>query len=116
MNLTAMKDAIERRSGALMTIYAWQGSPNKPLPDREAWGTITLDGEAAAVWGDNGQAEQALEGSVHLFCRGIETTAPVGVQTALNELGVSWRLDYVRYEENTRLIHYEWIWSDWGGL
>lgn len=109
INLENMKTVIERRSGALFTLFAWQQTP-----DRGEWGTITMDGQADAVWGDDGMREQALEGAVHLFCRSVSSTAPAGVQTALAELGVSWRLDYVHYEEDTRLLHWEWIWREWG--
>ena len=104
-----MKDTLERRSGALCTLFAWQQTPQ----DRDSWATITVDGEAAAVWGDDEQRLQAFEGSVHLFCRKLDAT-PMLLQAGLAELDCSWRLDYMNYEEPTRLLHYHWIWQDWG--
>lgn len=110
MDLRRIKDTIERRSGALMSLFAW----TKTVTDRDDWGAVTLDGQADAVWGDGHMQEQALEGAVHLFCRNVDSTAPAGVQAGLQELGVSWRLDDVRYEETTRLLHWVWIWREWG--
>ena len=109
IDLERIREAVERRSGARITLFAWQQTPEAP-----AWGTVTLDGQAAAIWGDGGMREQGLEGSVHLFCRNLDGQAPNGVQTALGELGVSWRLDDVLYEQDTRLLHWVWIWREWG--
>jgi hypothetical protein len=109
MDLARLKTELENRTGARIALYAWQQSPAE-----EAWGTVTVDGEAAAIWGDGHQQAQALEGSVHLFVRTLTSGAPAGVQAAFDVLGISWRLDDVLYEQETRLLHYVWTWQDWG--
>lgn len=109
IDLERIREAVARRSGAQIALFAWQQNP-----DAQDWGTVTHDGQAAAIWGDGGMREQAHEGSVHLFCRSATSAAPAGVQDALQELGVSWRLDDVLYEQDTRLLHWVWIWQDWG--
>ena len=108
IDLARMQTVIQRHTGIYFALYAW----NK-RPEDTAWGVITMDRQADAVWGDEGMREQALEGTVHLFISSLETTAPVAVQAALQELGVSWRLDFCTYEQDTRLLHYGWIWRDW---
>lgn len=111
IDLERIREAVERRSGARITLFAWQQTP-----DVAAWGTVTHDGQADAIWGDGQMQAQAIEGSVHLFCRNLSTGAPEGVQAALAELELSWRLDDVLYEQDTRLLHYVWIWREWGAL
>ena len=79
-DLMAIKEAVESRTGVIFTLYAWQQTPK----DRDEWGTITMDGQADAVWGDGHMEEQGLEGSVHLFTRSVTSGAPGAVQQALN--------------------------------
>lgn len=109
--LENLKAICEAKSGAAFSLFAWQQNP-----EAEAWGVITLDGQAAAVWGDGAMQEQGLEGSAHLFVRNLTTGAPQGVQEALAEAGLSWRLDDVIYEPDSRILHYVWIWQEWGGV
>jgi len=111
-DLMAIKEAVESRTGVIFTPYAWQQTPK----DRDEWGTITMDGQADAVWGDGHMEEQGLEGSVHLFTRSVTSGAPGAVQQALNALGLSWRLNYVNYESDARILHYEWLWREWGAV
>lgn len=111
-DLMRLQNALEAASGAMLALFAWQTTPN----DRDEWGTITVDGQATAVWGDGRMQEQALAGSVHLFCRRLDSQAPAGIQAGFQRLGISWRLDDVIYETDTRLLHYVWTWEEWGGL
>ena len=111
IDLAVMQDTIQRRTGIYFALYAW----NK-RPEAEAWGVITMDGQTESVWGDGGMREQALEGSIHLFIKTTATTAPEAVQSALAELGYSWRLDFCTYEQDTGLLHYGWLWREWSDV
>ena len=110
-DLERIQNVIQQKTGVFFTLYAWN-----QRPDADTWGVITMDGQASAVWGGDRMQDQSLEGSVHLFIKSTDTTVPDAVQAALGELRLSWRLDACDYEQDTRLLHYVWIWRDWGRL
>lgn len=87
--------------------YGWDNAPSG------TYGVVSLEGQEDSVAGDNMIQEQSIRGSIDLFVEGIATTAPVAVQDAINGL-VAWRLNSIQYEDDTRLIHYEWIFEQEG--
>ena len=109
MTLARLKAALEEATGAPFAAYAWQQTP-----DEDAWGIVTVDGEAAAVWADDHQQLQAHRGHVSLFTR-VMDEMPGLVQQALDSLEISWNLEAADYETDTRLLHYTWGWRDWEG-
>lgn len=60
---------------------------------------------------DNGAAEQALGGTLDYFTQEEFDPTVDLIQEALQALGFSWALNSVQYEQETELIHYEWIWG-----
>lgn len=108
--LDDFRGALERGTGLPFACYAWQMTP-----DGDAWGTVNLAGQDGARWGDNRMAEQLLTGQVHLFSRTADTAGFNAVQHVLDGLRVVWRLSAVQYEQDTRLLHYTWVWTE-GGL
>jgi len=74
------------------------------------------DGQAAAKFADGKMVNQALTGTVDYFTRMPDDPKVKAIQGALNRLSLSWRLESVQYEEETRYIHHEWVWeveSEW---
>lgn len=69
------------------------------------------DGEDRSFHAGNKKAEQRIVGTVDLFTKTEFDPLADSVQTALNDLGVTWRLESVQYEDDTNLIHYEWRWG-----
>ena len=73
------------------------------------------DGETVSFNGDNQKAEQAIGGYVDYYTKTEYDPALDDVQDALKALAADmpfgWRLDSVQYEDDTNLIHYQWIWS-----
>jgi len=69
------------------------------------------DNQADSVWADGKMQEQAIEGTIDYFTK-MENDANVQkIQNALNNGHISWRLNSVQYEKDTRFIHYEWAFS-----
>ena len=69
------------------------------------------DTQANAVYADGKMKEQAIQGTIDLFTK-TEYDSKVGqIQTALNNAGIGFYLDSVQYEIDTKLIHYQWIFS-----
>lgn len=70
------------------------------------------------VWqedGENGfeaddlKVDQAVSGTVDYFTRTEYDPACDSIQTALNGIEASWYLNSVQFEDETNLIHYEWV-------
>lgn len=65
--------------------------------------------------GDNGfeaddlKAEQAISGTVDYFTKTEHDIAFDYIQGVLNAYGAAWYLNSVQYEDDTGLIHYEWV-------
>lgn len=67
------------------------------------------DSQADSLHGDGRMRRQVIEGGIHLFDKEEYSTLFDGVQTALNNAGIVFRLSYINYEVDTRIFHYEWI-------
>lgn len=87
--------------------YGWDHAPGG------TYGVISLEGQEESVAGDNRIHHQSIRGSIDLFVKGISTTAAQTVQNAINGV-VAWRLNSVQYEDDTGLVHYEWIFEQEG--
>lgn len=69
------------------------------------------DGESDALWTGNHKAEQAVSGSLDYFTSQEYDTMVDEIQAALNSIeGCGWSYNSVQYEDETNLIHHEWVW------
>ena len=60
---------------------------------------------------DNIHTERVMTGSTDLYTK-VEFDSWIDdFERALNGHGIIWRLNSVQYEEDTRFIHYEWMWE-----
>lgn len=98
-----------KKTGIPFVEAAWSKAP------KTDYGVYALDGAADTVWGDNRMIHQAMEGTVDLFTHGPGMEQAKDIQTALEAAGVSWLLNSVQFEEDTRLTHWEWVFQleDW---
>lgn len=67
------------------------------------------DGEGQSLHSDNLKEHQLVEGSVDFFTKTEFDPIVDAIQDALNPV-CAFTLNSVQYEEETGLIHYEWIW------
>lgn len=68
-------------------------------------------GEENSFHADNGKAEQRIVGTVDCFTRTEFDSLLDDIQGAFEALGLTWKLDAVQYETETKLIHYSWTWG-----
>jgi len=68
------------------------------------------DGQKDSLHADGGMTEQSIEGSIHYFTPKEFDATFEKIQNALNEGGISFRLNAIQKELETGLIHYEWVW------
>lgn len=69
------------------------------------------DGQADSVWADGQMKEQTLTGTIDYFTKTEYDPLFSTIQTALNTLGISYRLNSIQLEEDTKYWHYEWVWE-----
>lgn len=69
------------------------------------------DSQADSLWADGRMQEQAIQGTIDYFTRAEFDPNVKKIQKALNDAGVSWRLNSIQYEDTTRYQHYEWVWE-----
>jgi len=69
------------------------------------------DSQADSLWADGKMQEQAIQGTVDYFTRKELDPNVKKIQKALNDAGISWRLNSIQYETDTRFQHYEWVWE-----
>lgn len=68
-------------------------------------------GEEESFHSDNQKSEQRIVGTVDLFTKTEFDPIADSVQETLEDLGATWALNSVQYEEETNLIHMEWSWG-----
>jgi hypothetical protein len=69
------------------------------------------DGQSDSLHGDEIMTDQVIEGTIDLFSKIEYDPLFAGIQTALNEAGIPFRLNYSGYETDTKLFHNEWVWN-----
>ena len=100
MTLTDVKDAL-LTIGVPVSRYTAFEQSNKYI----VWAE---DNQADAIWADGEMQSQAIEGTIDYFTKTENDPNVKKIQDALNGV-CSWRLNSVQYEDDTRYIHYEWI-------
>jgi len=69
------------------------------------------DSQANSLWGSGEMINQVLQGVIHCFSNSENEPLIKSIQSALNNAGISWRLNSVQYEHDTKIIHTEWVWE-----
>ena len=69
------------------------------------------DSEYDSVEADNRKVNQTIEGTIDLFTKEENDALVDEIQGALCEYCISFRLNTVAYEEETEVIHWEWVWQ-----
>lgn len=105
-----MHSKIQIIPQALLTVsqnvghYETMGKPDKYL----VWAE---DSEGSSVEGDNKKENQSIQGTIDYFTTEEFDPDVERIQKALTENEISFYLNSVQYEEETGLIHYEWVWE-----
>lgn len=67
------------------------------------------DGQSDSVWADGEMQEQAIQGTIDYFTKTENDSNVKKIQEALNDAEISFRLNSIQREQDTRYIHYEWV-------
>ena len=68
-------------------------------------------GEENSFNADNRKMEQNIVGTCDYFTKTEFDPTIDSIQEALDEMGLTWALQSVQYEDETQMIHYEWNWG-----
>lgn len=99
--LEAVKDALLTVTDNVGHYTAWD--------DSDRYIVWAEDMEVAALNTDNYKGGQTIEGTIDYFTRDEDDENIGKIQLALNAARIGWELNSVQYEDETRFIHYEWL-------
>lgn len=100
MTLNDVKNAL-LTVGPPVSHHAAFEQPNKYI----VWAE---DNQSDAVWADGKMQEQAIQGTIDYFTKVENDPNVQKIQDALNDADISFQLNSIQYEDDTRFIHYEW--------
>lgn len=100
--LQKVGEALAAELGDGIVFHYWRAVTSAPMC---IWAE---DGESSSLRVDRTGREQAISGTVDLFTKEEYDPRADAVQRALNASCSNWAINSVQYEEDTKLIHYEW--------
>lgn len=102
---TDLVDAL-RALGIPLAEYAWDSRPDSDYV------VIAIDQEAGSLYADGHMENQSPQGTIDLFSANNDRETMQRIQETLNAFdGCAWYLNSVQYEQETRLLHWEWVFS-----
>lgn len=104
MTLQAIPDALLTVSERVYHYFS-------PEADKAGCIVWAEDGQAGSLWADGRMQQQALTGTIDYFTKREDDKRVDVIQEALNAAGIPWRLNSIQFEDDTGLIHYEWVWE-----
>ena len=87
-------------------VYCFTARNNQSVP----YIVYSVDGENVLKAG-NFRAETVLEGTIDLYVKNTSDSLVSQIPDALDMHQISFYLNSVQYEDDTNLIHYEWVWQ-----
>ena len=81
----------------------------KPASINAPYAVWQEDGEGTSHYSDNTKSEQVLQLTIDYFTKSEYDTMTDSIQEALNCEDISWTLNSFQYEDETKLLHYEWL-------
>lgn len=81
----------------------------KPATVTAPYAVWQEDSEGDSNYADNVKTEQVLQLTVDYFTKTEYDSTIDSIQDALNSAGIAWTLNSFQYEDDTKLMHYEWL-------
>ena len=103
-----MLPCLETVKDALLTVTDNVGHYTA-YDDTDKYIVWAEDGEIASLETNNYKAGQTVEGTIDYFTRDEDDVNIMAIPNALNAARIGWVLNSVQYEDETRFIHYEWL-------
>lgn len=100
--LAQIKETLTGIEGLEVGHYEYSGTADRYC----VWAEDT---ESSSVESDNYKTEQAIQGTIDLYTKTEFDPYVDAVQDAMKTARISFYLNSVQYEDETELIHYEWV-------
>jgi len=81
----------------------------KPASVTAPYAVWQEDAEGDSHYSDNVKSEQVLQATIDYYTQTEYDTMTDSIQSALNCEDISWTLNSFQYEDETKLLHYEWL-------
>jgi hypothetical protein len=81
----------------------------KPASVKAPYAVWQEDSEGKSLYADDVKAEQVLEATIDYYTKTEYDAMTDSIQDALNSARFSWILNSFQYEDDTKLLHYEWL-------
>ena len=81
----------------------------KPASVTAPYAVWQEDSEGQSHYSDNVKSEQVLQATIDYYTKSEYDTMTDAIQSALNCEDISWTLNSFQYEDETKLLHYEWL-------
>lgn len=101
MNLEIIKNALLSVSE---NVFHFNAPPNQKA-EYIIWAEDGVNGFKA----NNRRDESAITGTIDLFTKNEKSDLVVEIERALNETPAAWYLNSIQHEQETGIIHYEWV-------
>lgn len=103
-----MLSSLETVMNALLTVTENVGHYTA-WNDKDKYIVWAEDSEYSSLKADNYVPVEIIEGTIDYFTKDEDDENIGKIPQALNAAGVGWSLNSVQYEDETRFIHYEWL-------
>lgn len=97
---------LQEALAALGSAYHYVAQPNAAPPY-----LVWMEDGSNDLFADNVHAEKICQGTIDLYTNQENDPLMESVPEALEGIGAAYYLNSVQYEEDTGLIHYEWVWE-----
>lgn len=87
-------------------VYHYSAPPDTPPPY-----IIWMEDGANDFEAGNRHVEFVDQGTIDLYTLDEDDPLMQAIPAALNATPAAWYRNSVQYEEETKLIHYEWVWE-----
>lgn len=81
----------------------------KPASVTAPYAVWQEDSDDKSMHSDNMKTEQVVNVTIDYFTQTEYDTMVDSIQDALNSARIAWQLDSFQYEDETKLLHYEWL-------
>ena len=98
-----VRDALKTVSG--LKCYHLE----KPASVKAPYAIWQEDSEGMSHYADNAKAEQVLVLTIDYYTLTEYDAMIDSIQDALNDARIAWKLNSFQYEDETKLLHYEWL-------
>lgn len=106
MSLNDLKTALAE---VCPRLWRYIAPPNATVPY-----AVWAEDQRFDYLADDHHAEHGWQGTIDYFTKTEDDSQTTVIEQTLDSLPIGWTLNSVQYEEETGVIHYEWVWSIYG--